>query len=228
MMRASELRAVRKLIKAYAGPFPIRAHRTLAEAMDWPDAPLPQEFECPAEGYATADHGGGCEGSAPEGTSGASVEQPGYAPANVDQRHLDTRSRANAGDEAEGVKLKAPAVEPVSRAAAGRSAAATSEPMDVTAGETAPVAAPVSSKGLAVAERIDLGSIVSEMDRQAAKGKAARAAHAVAAAPDLGGLKVLCRCGASAPGAAHGLVPTWFGRDCIERDCALKGSACGQ
>ncbi|WP_310532529.1 hypothetical protein [Novosphingobium sp.] len=47
--------------------------------------------------------------------------------------------QANAGDEAMVVAIAEAIVEPVSRAAAGRSAAATSEPMDVTAGETAPV-----------------------------------------------------------------------------------------
>lgn len=45
------------------------------------------------------------------------------------------RCRANAGVEAAG---HIAAVEPVSRPAGGRSPAATSEPMDVTAGETAP------------------------------------------------------------------------------------------
>ena len=46
--------------------------------------------------------------------------------------------RAKAGGEAQGGRACEPCVEPVSRPAAGRSAAATSEIMDVTAGETAP------------------------------------------------------------------------------------------
>lgn len=49
-----------------------------------------------------------------------------------------TKSRANAGAEA-GAALEAETpVEPVSRPAGGRTPAATPEPMDVTAGETAP------------------------------------------------------------------------------------------
>lgn len=89
-----------------------------------------KKSEIPARGNQTADHGGGCEGSAPEGTSGA-LARAGVHPANADQRQ-----------------------------------------------STAP--------------------------RPVAEGL------------------VPCRCGASAPGLAHGLVPQWFGRDCIERDCALK------
>lgn len=46
--------------------------------------------------------------------------------------------QAKAGVEAQGEKASEPCAEPVSRAAIGRSIAATSEPMDVTAGETAP------------------------------------------------------------------------------------------
>ena len=52
-----------------------------------------------------------------------------------------SESQANAGDEAE---ANVADVEPVSRPAAGRSAAATSEPMDVTAGETAPTPPPAA------------------------------------------------------------------------------------
>lgn len=49
-------------------------------------------------------------------------------------------SQAKADDEAEGTELTSqrPSVESVSRPDAGRSASATSETMDVTAGETAP------------------------------------------------------------------------------------------
>lgn len=50
---------------------------------------------------------------------------------------LVPKSRAKAGVDAEARVRDVPSVEPVSRAAAGRSAAATSERMDVTAGETA-------------------------------------------------------------------------------------------
>lgn len=58
----------------------------------------------------------------------------------------DQESQAKADDEAAGVRLAETVVESVSRPDAGRSASATSEIMDVTAGETAPFsnAAPVS------------------------------------------------------------------------------------
>lgn len=123
---------------AYRGLWPIHSHRTLAE-VDWPDAPLPDDFEIPAGDNPQADDASGLEGSAPEGTSGALAGTKEHlVPANADQSRL--KSRAKAGDEVAGTEHASPcpATEPVSRPAAGRSAAATSEPMDVTAGETAP------------------------------------------------------------------------------------------
>lgn len=231
------------------------------EELDWPDAPLPEELE---------------------------------------------GSRANAGDEAEPIEVAK--AEPVSRPAAGRSAAATSELMDATAGETAPIClqspatdarlsiagtkdagrrqsadtlraererpgagvtagetaphsetaepgfrtadsgggrearAPEGTSGtgsaitgypanarerhkpaalpLPPAERIDLSEATSAMDGFALRSEGARIA-AVQQSADAEG-KVLCRCGASAPGAVAGMVPAWFGQDCIEGDCPLR------
>jgi len=58
----------------------------------------------------------------------------------IDAGAGDSGSQANAGDETEGGCQSAEApVEPVSRPAGGRTPAATSELMDATAGETAPV-----------------------------------------------------------------------------------------
>lgn len=109
---------------------------------DWPDAPLPDEteaFALPAGDARAADSEGGCAALAPEGTSGAPAGD-GYHPANASAPHNDFASRAKAGVETAGTEhaRPCPVVEPVSRPAAGRSAAATSEKMDVTAGETAP------------------------------------------------------------------------------------------
>lgn len=100
--------------RAYAGPFPITAARTLAQ-VDRDEADLEQNS--PPLLPLPAAVG-----------SGAPAQLP---PAAFDE----IECRANAGDEG---AARTAAVEPVSRPAAGRSAAATSELMDVTAGETAP------------------------------------------------------------------------------------------
>lgn len=143
--RASARRA-RQLPPAWAA-FPYAGHRTMAvvmaeETADWPDAPLPEEiqtFAFPAGDARAADSEGGCAALAPEGTSGAPAGD-GYHPANASAPHNDFVSGAKAGVETAGTERARPrpVAEPVSRPAAGRSAAATSEIMDVTAGETAP------------------------------------------------------------------------------------------
>ncbi|WP_146037195.1 hypothetical protein [Novosphingobium guangzhouense] len=145
----------------------------------------------------------------------------------------------------------------MSRPAAGRSAAATSEVMDVTAGETAPefetskvgveaatcnpaafAEEPVSrpADGLSSAPerrittpaapgpvpyshpnwtapacRIDISSVPSGMERTF-KGKPMERTPTPAMAQGM----AYCRC------HPEGLVPEWFGRDCIEARCGLK------
>lgn len=162
---------------AYHGPWPILAHRTMAEVMAeeerdrvivWP-APAGsmvgscafKSFQKPAGVNPKADNASGLEGSAPEGTSGAqagAIEQSD--PANADQSR--TEYHAKAGDEAAGTEHASPcpAVEPVSRPAAGRSAAATSEPMDVTAGETAPVPSAANVDGVPAAIASDGAAVL--------------------------------------------------------------------
>jgi len=70
------------------------------------------------------------------------------------------------------------------------------------------------------AHRIDLAQAPSEMERCAASWAQVRPGCAAIAAGE--GL-VPCRCGGRAAGAVAGLVPAWFGRDCIEGDCQLNG-----
>lgn len=129
-----------------------------------------------------------------------------------------TEYHAKAGDEAAVVAIAEAVVEPVSRAAAGRSAAATSEPMDATAGETAPV----SRQPMPMAERIDLAAASSVMERSAARVEAARQAQAAAAVPR--GM-VVCKCGSRSGGPGAGQVPAWFGKDCIEAQFPLRKAA---
>jgi hypothetical protein len=74
-------------------------------------------------------------------------------------------------------------------------------------------------------ERIDLSAVRSRMDQGAELAAATRiaaAAERAAAQADEG--MVACRCGTRGMGAATGLVPAWFGRDCIEKDCSLRGT----
>lgn len=155
--------------------------------------------------------------------------------------------QAKAGDEAAGTEHASPrpAVEPVSRPAGGRAAAATSEFMDVTAGETAPVpnpaeaappkqaSAPVAVMAalpLAVSTRpaparapigptgkIDIAAVPSGMEAAAQKWKAPdEQRSALPPVPGEDG-KVWCA-------GCDARVPTWFGRDCISATCSLKGS----
>lgn len=179
------------------------------------------------------------------------AEQLGYDRGLADGRAEATEHQAKAGDETQGGQASEPCAEPVSRAAAGRSAAATSEPMDVTAGETAPMLsqllddiamdarlasyrqeeapAPVAkaTKPVAlarpIAERIDLSTVPSGMERQAV---ATAFAPAIAASQDKREIdgQVPCRCGAKGI-HGYGMVPRWFGRDCIEAACPLKAAA---
>ncbi|WP_068090923.1 hypothetical protein [Novosphingobium rosa] len=126
----------------------------------WPDAPAPTIEDCtggtpPLSGTPvqaptgapfagggdsfagdlhTARDGMGCEALAPEGTSGARQEDG--PPANASESHIEIHAKASV--EAVVAHMREATEEGVSRLAARRSAAATSEIMDVTAGETAP------------------------------------------------------------------------------------------
>lgn len=153
------------------------------------------------------------------------AEQLGYDRGLTDGRAEAKEYQAKAGDETQGGHASEPCVEPVSRAAAGRSAAATSEPMDVTAGETAPTAKVTKSVTLArpIAERIDLSTVPSAMERPPAPSAFAPAIAASQDKREIDG-QVPCRCGAKGL-HGYGMVPRWFGRDCIEAACPLKAAA---
>jgi hypothetical protein len=95
------------------------------------------EIQFPVVGIKTADARSGREGSAAAVTSGSTTGPLGACePANADQSW--TRSQAKARGEARGGRPKAACVGRASRPGRGRSRPATSETMDVTAGETAP------------------------------------------------------------------------------------------
>lgn len=191
--------------------FPWRDHPTLAEIA--------------TEEGSGPDIDGGHEELAAEVSSGALVVG-GHSPANASQRR--SRSRAKARVEAEGADR--PAAERVSRPGRGRSRPATSEIMDVTAGETAPVSPqPVAKEPVAVpsdplpspvrspsAERIALPA-VSAMEAEAARWhrKSQLKPEPLAPVPVDDG-KVWCV-------GCDARVPLWFGRDCISGTCSLKG-----
>lgn len=172
---------------------------------------------------ASLPKGDRCEGKAPEGTSGAATG--GYEePANALQaRPRDPERKPVTKRQEEG-----PAVEPVSRPASGRTEAATSERMDVTAGETALDAAPdrKSPAPLKVPRaKLDLGSAASGMEARAERWRSPVAISEAlrdrsAAEAEAG--RAFYKCGG--PGREGGYVPAWFGRDCIEQDCPLRGS----
>lgn len=207
------------LVRAYRGPWPILSHRTMAEVM--------------------RDEAEQLQAVSPKPTKEAKPR--------IKSRAAVKGYQAKAGDEAAGTEHASPrpAVEPVSRPAAGRSAAATSEFMDVTAGETAPVANPVKAAPpkqasapvtvmaalpLAVSTRpaparapigptgkIDIAAVPSGMEAAAQKWKApAEHNSALPPVPGEDG-KVWCA-------GCDARVPTWFGRDCISATCSLKGS----
>lgn len=205
------------LVRAYRGPWPILSHRAMAEVMR---DEAEQLQAVPPKPKKEAK---------PRIKSGATVK--GY--------------QAKAGDEAQGGRICEPCMEPVSRPAAGRSAAATSEFMDVTAGETAPVpnpaeaappkqaSAPVAVMAalpLAVSTRptparapigptgkIDIAAVPSGMEAAAQKWRAPEEQrNALPPVPGEDG-KVWCA-------GCDARVPTWFGRDCISATCSLKGS----
>lgn len=158
------------------------------------------------------------------------AEQRGYDKGLADGR-AEQGSQAKAGDEAVvGARAEA-TVEPVSRPAAGRSAAATSEQMDVTAGETAPAPIARSAPSAPLREpvtarlpeggKLDLNKVPSSMEQQARPaGLAPKAAAPVVDRGDM----VPCRCGAKGL-TGYGMVPRWFGKDCIETGCPLKDAA---
>jgi hypothetical protein len=106
--------------RAALGAFPYAEHRTLAEVDGLPE-PVVFTPERMARSVSTSIDTNGEKKAGPRIKSGV------------------TEYQAKARDEAAGTgpACESPAVERVSRPAAGRSAAATSEPMDVTAGETA-------------------------------------------------------------------------------------------
>lgn len=74
-----------------------------------------------------------------------------------------------------------------------------------------------------IAERIDLASAPSGMDRAAPVADALPPIAAVQAKREIDG-QVPCRCGAKGI-HGYGMVPRWFGRDCIEAACPLKVAA---
>jgi len=102
-----------------------------------------QVFELPVVGIKTADARSGREGSAAAVTSGSTTGPLGACePANADQSW--TQSQAKARGEAQGGRRDAACAGRASRPGRGRSRPATSESMDVTAGETAtPLPLPV-------------------------------------------------------------------------------------
>jgi hypothetical protein len=137
--------------RAYVGAFPIVGHRTLAEVdrdeadvVVLPDAVVvPQRVLKEAKPRIKSGATEGLETPPALPLPAVAVEQPATvgpgprcvpSPAVVETQE----SQAKADDEAEGGHASEPSEESVSRPAAGRSAAATSELMDATAGETAP------------------------------------------------------------------------------------------
>lgn len=93
------------------------------------------DLQLPVVEHVAADARCGRDGSAAAVTSGATTGPlEGEDPANADQTW--TESQAKARDEARGAD--SPVAERVSRPGRGRSQPATSEIMDVAAGETAP------------------------------------------------------------------------------------------
>ena len=72
-----------------------------------------------------------------------------------------TGIHAKAGDEAQAGRLKAVSVEPVSRAVSGRALTATSEIMDVTAGETAPISPSLGTVPLPLSDGPNLPPAIS-------------------------------------------------------------------
>lgn len=199
--------------------------------------------------------GDGCEGQAPEGTRGTATERKTCPPMPV-KRAPRSRSRAKAGDEAGGTEhaRPRPPVEPVSRPVAGRSATATSERMDVTAGETAPVsdtkAGDDAKPGVPPSGTVELvtrptGGLAPEPGR--APAITAPAPDPVrspridlASAPS--GMEDAARQWEVPPrpapevqaaiaagkvwcGPCDAFVPGWFGNDCISSRCGLKARA---
>lgn len=167
--------------------------------------PLPRahsQIEIPAKGNATADHGGGCEARAPEGTIGALAGQDGQNPENVRERHIKRNTQQGRAEPSGRVETGGGAVQ-----RAGRP--------------------PVSSPAPRPPERINLSGVTSDMDRRAGQVVAERTAKAQAerAAQEAEGM-AWCRCGAR-DSKAGGMVPAWFGEGCIERECGLRGAAHG-
>ena len=80
----------------------------------------------------------------------------------------EIESRAKAGDEAGVGMPMAEPVEPVSRPVAGRSATATSEPMDVTAGETAPDQAPAKALTPTLSRAREREDVARQVESEAA------------------------------------------------------------
>jgi hypothetical protein len=194
-----------------------------------------------AAGSSTAGDADRCEGRAPEGPIRSAADEAGEEPVNARQPQGASGGVEEAGaatrtayriDPPRPVpnpkrkcvsKLPAqtPTVERASRPGAGRSAPATSEPMDVTAGETART--PPARLETAPGGRIDLSAAPSGMEVAAARWRSSAAkpggAGSFAARQHEAG-KLFCRCGGN--GNEGGWVPEWFGGGCIERDCPLK------
>ena len=119
------------------------------------------------------------------------------------------------------------------RAPEGSRRAAPADIMDPANARECHISQPAAKPGPAprpvartpIAERIDLAQASSAMeDRAEAVQQARRGPEPLPVQPSG---HVPCRCGSRDSGKGAGLVPAWFGRDCIERDCPLKGGAHG-
>ncbi|KUR80924.1 hypothetical protein [Novosphingobium sp. FSW06-99] len=169
--------------------------------------------------------------------------------------------RAKAGDEVAGrMHTSRTAMEPVSRADVGRTTSATSEIMDVTAGENAPEFQ-IPGAGFQTDDKgSDCDALTAEVLNGSALGAASIEPVNVSECPTFSQPARLALPTSSAmddmaaasrmsvaQARAHGRLdvpfladgadgkfwcatcewrkPLWFGRDCIEAGCALKGRA---
>ena len=110
---------------------------------------------------------------------------------------------------------------PTADTAGGREGrAAEGRKPDVTSGAAAKrMIAPANARQL----RIDLTHAPSAMEQSAERWRGQRPDPMAQHRPCLPEGQVLCGCGAR-HGKEPGPVPAWFGRDCIETGCPLKGA----
>ena len=99
-------------------------------------------------------------------------------------------------------------------------AAAAAEVHPANASQTRPLASPARGQG-----KISLAGIPSGMEARAERWRspvAAGQAQRERAASEAAAGRAFCKCGGN--GQEGGYVPADFGRDCIEKDCPLRGS----